>query len=248
MRALSASELLRAWEHGGGQTLARRALILLAAASAEMSLAELAQLSVGQRDARLLTLREWLFGARVEGLVSCPACREPLELAFDVADVRAIDGSEITDGSAPDLLRLDGYDVRFRPPNSEDLEAIAACQNTVDARGQLLARCALEVRREGIEESASQLPAHVADVLIERIAQADRQANVQLSLTCPACRHRWLATFDIASFLWNEINDWAQRTLREVHIIASAYSWHEADILEMSAQRRHFYLEMIGGA
>src|SRR5437870_47800 len=122
MRALSASELLRAWEHGGGQTLARRALILLAAASAEMSLAELAQLPVGQRDARLLILREWLFGARVEGLVLCPACREPLELAFDVADVRAADGAEITDGNAPDFLRLDGYDVRFRPPNSEDLE------------------------------------------------------------------------------------------------------------------------------
>ncbi len=51
--------------------------------------------------------------------------------------------------------------------------------------------------------------------------------------------------FDIVSFLWNELNAWAIRTLREVHILASAYGWSETDILAMSPWRRQFYLEVL---
>ncbi len=252
MRALSASEQLRIWERGRRQTSARRCLLLLAAASPELSPDELAQLSVGQRDTRLLTLREWMFGARIESVVACPKCSERLELMFDVADIRARSEAENSPPGATYLLQLDGYEVRFRPPNSTDLEAIGKCQTAAAARAQLLARCALEIKRATAKAKAkrraNQLPPKVADALVRKMAQVDPQANVQLSLTCPACRNAWAATFDIASFLWSEINNWAQRILREVHIIASAYGWREADILEMSAERRAFYLEMIGRA
>jgi hypothetical protein len=79
------------------------------------------------------------------------------------------------------------------------------------------------------------------------MVQADPQADVQLALTCPACGHQWEATFDIASFFWSEIDSWAHRILREVHTLASAYGWREADILAMSPQRRQLYLEMVSG-
>jgi hypothetical protein len=52
--------------------------------------------------------------------------------------------------------------------------------------------------------------------------------------------------FDIVPYLWTEINAWAMRLLREIHSLATAYGWREADILAMSAVRRHWYLEMIG--
>jgi hypothetical protein len=252
MRALSVAEQLRVWERGRRQTSARRALLLLAAASPEISPGELAQLSVGQRDARLLTLREWMFGARIESVVGCPECSERLELTFDVADIRATGEPENSPPGATYLLQLDGYEMRFRPPNSDDLEAIVKCQSGDAARDELLARCALEIRRGKTKDNAksgvNQLPSKVVEALVERMAQVDPQANVQLSLNCPACRHAWAAVFDIASFLWSEIDDWAQRILREVHLLASAYGWHETDILEMSAERRGFYLEMIGRA
>jgi hypothetical protein len=248
MRALSASEQLRVWERGRRQTSARRCLILLAAASPESSPDELARLSVGQRDARLLTLREWMFGARIESVVACPECAERLELVFDAADIRAKSEAENAAPGATYLLRLDGYEVRFRPPNSSDLEAVAECRADA-ARDQLLARCALETKRGGAKKrGANQLPLKLANALVERMAQIDPQANVQLSLTCPACRNAWSATFDIASFLWSEIENWAPRVLREIHVIAFAYGWREADILEMSAERRSCYLEMIGKA
>jgi len=249
MRPLSASEQLRVWERGRRQTLTRRSLLLLAAASPEISPDELAQFSVGQRDARLLTLREWMFGEQIESVVSCPKCSERLELMFDVADIRARNDSENSPPGATYLLQLDGYEVRFRPPNSTDLEAIVKCQNAAAARDRILARCALEIKRGNAKDNAKkrvdQLPSKIVNALVEKMAQVDPQANVQLSLKCPACQYGWSATFDIASFLWSELNDWAERILREIHLIASAYGWHESDILEMSAERRSCYLEMI---
>jgi hypothetical protein len=51
--------------------------------------------------------------------------------------------------------------------------------------------------------------------------------------------------FDIVSFLWTEIAAEAKRLLREVHILASAYGWREADIFSLSPLRRQFYLEAV---
>jgi hypothetical protein len=243
MRALSASELLAVWDRGLGQPLAGRAVLLLAAACPDMSLDALAQLSLGQRDARLLELRQWLFGTQLVSVAVCAQCRERLELTFDVADIRTAE----MPASSGSVLQTDGYEVRFRVPNSDDLIAIAVTQDIDAMRQLLLARCTLDVRCNGAEQSVEQLPAQIVDALTQSMARADPQADVQLQVTCPACGGTCLATFDIASFLWSEITDWAQRLLREIHAIASAYGWREADIVAMSAQRRQLYVDMIGG-
>jgi len=242
-RGLSASTLLEVWECGQGQPIARRALLLLAAADPDMSLDALAQLSIGQRDTRLLELRAWLFGTQLMSLAVCAQCREPLELTFDVADVRTAE----MPASSGNVLHTDGYEVYFRVPNSDDLAAIAMTQDIDMMRQRLLARCTWDIRYNGAEQSAEQLPVQIVEALTQSMARADPQADVQLQVTCPACGCDWLATFDIASFLWSEINDWAQRLLREMHVLASAYGWREADILAMSAQRRQLYVDMIGG-
>src|SRR5262245_8832896 len=89
MQALSATELLSVWERGARQTLSRRALGLLAAASPDMAPDSLARLTVGERDARLFTLRSWLFGPRLLGLAQCPRCGEHVELGLDTEDFLA---------------------------------------------------------------------------------------------------------------------------------------------------------------
>jgi hypothetical protein len=38
----------------------------------------------------------------------------------------------------------------------------------------------------------------------------------------------------------------AKAYLNEVHMLAWAYGWREADILAMSSARRQFYLERVG--
>jgi hypothetical protein len=89
------------------------------------------------------------------------------------------------------------------------------------------------------------LPDSVIQAVLERMGHADPQANLEIELSCPACSHNWQETFDIVSFLWSEITAWAIRILREVHVLASAYGWREADILAMNPRRRQAYLELI---
>jgi hypothetical protein len=105
----------------------------------------------------------------------------------------------------------------------------------------------LTARCDDEEKPVHQLPTEVIDAVIERMAQADPQANLQLAVACPSCNHQWQVVFDIVSFFWSELNTWAQRTLREVHTLARAYGWPEADILAMSPWRRQCYLEMVSG-
>lgn len=242
MRALTAPELLRVWEEGRGRPLAERALLLLGCACPDEPREDLLSLSVGRRDARLLRLREWTFGPWFTSLARCPACGERLELSFGTADVLVQPEEE-----PQEVLRLstEGYDVTFRLPTGADLAALEGAREGGDARDRLLERCLLSARRNGRSRPVGRLPAAVLHAVVERMGEADPQADVRTPLACPACAHAWEAAFDIVSFFWTEIERWAYRTLQEVHVLARAYAWRESDILALSPARRQLYLEMV---
>ena len=242
MRAPSAADLLTAWERGVRQPAAARALLLLVLACPEMSPQALARLSTGERNSRLLTLREWLFGRTLACLVSCPACGERLEIELQVADLRVA-----SPGDATALqVEWEDYHIRFRVPNSEDALAVLSCPDESDRRYQLICRCVIDARHGEQSIGADTLPATIADIIAQRMAEADPQADLQLAMHCPACRHAWSASFDIAVYLWTEVDVWAHRMLREVHALASVYGWSEGEILDLSAARRQAYLDLIG--
>lgn len=243
MRALSAPELLRAWEEGRRQPLAKRALLLLSYACPEEPRGSLLAMPIGRRDSRLLWLRERTFGPEFTSLARCPACGERLELSFSARDVLA---EEDPASVATELmLAEDGWEVEFRLPNSSDLQDLRG--DGADARRQVLEQCLLSARRKGRSRPVGRVPRRVLDAVARRMGESDPQADVHTRLSCPACTHVWVATFDIVSFFWAEIETWAFRTLREVHVLASAYGWREADILALSPSRRQLYLEMVMG-
>jgi hypothetical protein len=242
MQVPSAGELLESWERGLGEPLTRRMLVLLAAACPELNVEELAALPIGQRDSQLLSLRETLFGPDLTMVAHCPACGEQLEANVRIDELRA---NQAPPAALDDILEMDGVIVSFRLPASLDLLAISAAPDEQAARQALLKRCVLSTcSDEGAVLDHKELPEPVWDALIERMALADPQADVRLQLTCPACDHHWLAPFHIDGFMWEEIHAWAQRTMREVHQLARAYGWREADVLGLSPTRRHIYLEM----
>jgi hypothetical protein len=144
MRPPSASDLLAAWERGLTQRPFEQALALLAAACPEETPAELAELSVGQRDARLLRLRAWVFGERLSSVSRCPQCAETLEFEFAVSDI-------LVESEPPSSLSIevDGYAAEFRLPNSADLAALAESSGEMSAR--LLERCILSLTQTGVE-------------------------------------------------------------------------------------------------
>ena len=243
LRSLSAPEMLVIWERGLHQHPVERGLTMLNVALPEFAPDALLALSIGQRDAYLLSLHEATFGTRLDSFVACSACQERLEFTLNVADIRVTNDGK--DAASEQQATIDGYEVRFRLPNSRDLITIARLLDVEQARSTLVQRCILEAKRAGETVATAALPEAVIAGLAEQMARLDPQAEVQLNLSCPACGHRWSLLFDIVSFLWTEIGGQARRLLRDVHTLARAHGWREADILAMSAVRRQYYLEMV---
>jgi hypothetical protein len=244
MYSLSASELLGVWERGLAKQPTERALALLSATSPDTAPDALARMSIGRRDALLLRLRERTFGPQLASTASCPRCGERLELNFTTREI-AVDAVGDDEENQFSLEAL-GYEVEFRLPSSLDLAAVSAGADLDDAQRLLLSRCVVNARRGADELSVDDLPSEVLETVAGEMARRDPQADVQLALDCPQCSHAWQLSFDIVSFFWSEIDAWAQRVLREVHALASAYGWREDEILALSAWRRQVYLAMIG--
>jgi hypothetical protein len=214
----------------------------------------LLRLSIGQRDSRLLELRELTFGGVLECLILCPSCGDQLELSFSTAELLAY--AERGAGDPPELeftghtLDVEGWQLRFRLPDSLDLlDTVMA--DPREARDRLLRRCVTEiappgeVNEPGLPEGG--LPQGVEVALLAEMQRRDAASSFSFALACPACSHHWAAAFDILAFFWMEIEAWGYRTLRDVHLLAQAYGWGESDILALSSWRRQKYLEMCGG-
>ncbi len=247
MSSLSGQELLHIWEVAQHQHPVSQALTILAAAEPEVNQDELLALSIGQRDARLLTARQATFGSQLVGYAECIACQERLEFTLDVADIRITPESANNGATVNQVYEanIEGYELHFRLPNSLDFAQIAHCRDILFARTLLLQQCIVEASLDGQEVTLANLPETVLTALADLMEKHDPQADIQLNLSCPGCGRSWPMTFDIASFFWAEICVQAKRLLREVHTLARAYGWREMDILSMSPARRQFYLEMV---
>jgi hypothetical protein len=239
MRPLDAGDVLRIWDEARGQGPIERALTVLAAACPDDDAPTLARLSLGARDSRLLAIRRRMFGSTLEACVACPKCAERLEFAIDVSAFGQPSASNDF------LFVADGVRVRFRLPHSGDFAAASVCASSQDAHALLVERCVEEAHRGPAAVSCAELSDVVLDELAARIEAADPAAEISLDLSCPLCTARWTAVLDVAAFFWTELHGEAQRLLRQVHALAGAYGWREADILALSSARRAQYLEML---
>ena len=239
----SAEQLVRAWEAGMALPHAARAIELLAAVDPETSRSAAAALSLGERDRRLLCLRRALFGPVLDATAGCPSCGDRVEFAVNVESLLVPPPAAPLQG-AVDVACVS---VEFRLPTSADLLALLRAPSGLSGHS-LLSRCVTRIVGNPAEEAGSfaAIPEAVRDAVASKMAALDPQADVQLSMSCPGCQHRWVLDFDVVSYLWSELTSWVRRLLIEVHQLALAYGWREADILAMSSQRRAGYLELIG--
>lgn len=245
MGKLTAARMLDIWEQGLHQPWLQRSLILLAAACPEMEPEDLLNLSIGRRDQRLLLLRERLFGSWLINTAICPQCSERVEWENRIMDFSL---SSSQSESIPDEfdVTIEKYHLRLRLPNSLDLARVIHDDDTEKARKQLLTRCILKAEYTDAECAVDQLPDHILQEIDHRLETLDPQAEIRIHLQCPECSHSWDAIFDITSFLWDELNNWAERTLLMIHRLAGGYGWTEKDILSLSPLRRQIYLGMLG--
>ncbi len=234
MRGLSASTLLTAWDEGRIRHPVDRALLLFALAMPEAAPDTLADVPLGRRNAALLELRRATFGNRLRAYRDCPACGDRLELDLDAAELLA---AAPTPSEADAPIPVDG--LCFRLPTSRDLAQAAQAGDPEAAASRLLMQCLV-----GEGSAGAALASHMEQVEAA-LEAADPWADLTLDLHCEQCGHGWAAPFDVAAFLWEEVAARAQGLLNDVHLLASAYGWREADVLALSEARRAAYLERV---
>jgi hypothetical protein len=236
--------LLSAWESGADQALTEKIIRLLELAFPDSGIPDIRKLSIGQRDALLLELRESLFGPRLLNRAVCPHCSTPLEWETRVEDLKLQPAFPLH-SYREFQLDHDGYRVHFRLPNSLDLSLFDEDSTPVREPKGLLYHCILDIQKDRSDYPVRDLPETLIESLDLRMAEEDPQADIRMMLICASCAWKWEVHFDIASYLWTEIDGWARRILMDVCTIASTLGWSERDILNLSPRRRQFYLEML---
>jgi hypothetical protein len=193
----------------------------------------LADWSLGRRNQALAQLRCRCFGDRLPCWAACRHCGAQLEFELDG---RMFAGGPLMESTALPIL----FNGRtFRLPTSRDLAEIVTEADTVQASIRLLEECLLE------PAVGSPPTAEEVEAIGEIMADADPFAEIRLSLHCAGCGKASEETLDIASFFWEEIDARARRRLLEIHTLASAYGWSEAEILALNENRRALYLAAI---
>jgi len=243
MPIISDASLLNTWEQAIHLTYIDRGLLLLSLLDPELSITDSAKLSIGERDSRLLLLREEIFGSRLINTVVCPSCRNKLEWESNTRDLFL---------KQPDYnINNDEFDfseneflVKFRLPNSEDIAGVLNYSEGVQ-EDYLIKQCILKAERSGKAIQPDKLPPGLLDKILERMEELDPQADISINLTCPECGNKWTSHFDISAYLWSEINYWAINLMQEVDILARAYGWTETEIINLSPVRRHIYIDLI---
>lgn len=232
MRGLAERDLLDLWERGSELHPVDRSLLALHAALPATSYDTLADWPLGMRNHALAELYESWFGPRLDAWTSCEACGEQLEFQLDT---QLLTAQRAVPPDAAPAARVGPH--CFRLPSSRDL-ALAGHEPTAElAAASLLRACwigdgeAPAFTEREIEEAGEQL------------AQADPLAEARVQLTCPACGREWDDALELTHFVWAEIEARAKQLLRDVHELALAYGWTEAETLAVSERRRRFYLE-----
>lgn len=244
MKILSASDIINIWECGQDQNLLETAATILSAGFPELTRDQLASLSIGERDRYLLELREKNFGKTLKCFSECPNCKKNLEFKLFTSDLRS---SQVTTSNGKEdswELVEENLKLKFRLPNSFDITEVEKSE----AKGRknlILKRCILEATENGNIYELENISDDTLNKLEECIADLDQQAEIIIDLKCSECGFIHKMLFDITSFFWREITIQAQLLLREVHILAYVYGWHEEDILSMSSLRRKYYLNMV---
>lgn len=219
-------DFLGLWEEGAGEHPLDRALGLIAGIEGTPRAAA-AALPLDRRDRALYRIGERLFGEQIRLMATCDDCGAETELGFSTRDVLAVP-------AVAERIPLSGQNTVCRLPDSRDL---AAALSSSEPQRALVA---------AVIDAPEPDAATVAAVEAALAAEAGI-ADLTLAHSCAACGAAGETPFDILDYLWRRITAEAQRLLRDIHTIASAYGWSGEAILALSPKRRAAHVALIGG-
>ena len=218
--------------------------------SLECRRSRIRNLAAGDREALLLHLRRISFGERFDGIFQCrrPKCEAALELDLHINDLLLAPYDHASQ-SYHRILR-DGdseYHLSFRLPTAGDQEEVAGVARTEPERAarMIFERCVTLVEADQSPVALGALPSPLFEQAAALMEELDPQAVIEFELQCPECGSSCSVVLDTASFLLQEVDQHADRLLREIHTLAVWYHWSEEAILNMPKLRRERYLDLI---
>nr|MDT0659412.1 hypothetical protein [Micromonospora sp. DSM 115978] len=234
MPALGPRAVLAAWERGIDQDPVRRALALLTVADGRPDAAscEDAEIDVGSRDVLLARVLAGLAGSIVWTRAGCGRCGADLDVPVDLPALARL---PVHPPGARFTTTVAGAEIIFRLPTSADLVSVRGL-GARRARGMLLDRCVLT---DDVGTDAR--IADAVEAAMDRVAPA---GAAELLVVCPGCETRTPISLDLPTLLWDELASRAGDLLGDVHTLASAYGWTEAEVLALSPARRAAYLDL----
>ena len=218
------------------------------------------RLLIADRQYLLLKLREATVGEQVQATVQCPwaECGKKVDIDFSLADIPVQESQdkgplytlELSPEAAVRSESGELYrEIIFRLPCGEDQEQLAPLldQNDAGTLALLLGRC---IRRIGPvsdpgPELIHRLPP-LARLEIERqMETVSPQVNLTLDTNCPECGREFVLPFDLAEFVFTELQTSREALYREVHCLAYHYHWSEHEIMSLPRTKRRHYITLL---
>ncbi len=221
------------------------------------------RLLVADRQYLLLQVRRITFGDAVHADVICPwpDCGVQVSLDFSVSEVpveaprhrAARHTMTLSDAALATAAELGGDgEVCFRLPDGGDQEELSdlLAVNEAEALTALLCRCVqrLGPYRPPDRERVSGLPAPVRAEIEERMRQVAPRVEQSITAVCVGCGRTFLAPFDVQRFLLGELRTDGRLLYEQVHYLAYHYHWSEREIMEMTRDKRHTYIDVLADA
>jgi hypothetical protein len=175
----------------------------------------------------------WLTGV-------CEHCGQPIDVAVRQS---ALPYKPATDGYPIATAQTSLGECRVRVPTGLDQEAMAVVEDESAAADELARRCVLDLV-PGRELDPAELTERDLEILGEAVESVAPEMVTEIQASCPHCSGQTAIAIDPYRCLRNlDVG-----VLRQVHTLASAYHWSEAEILALPRQRRLRYLQMIDDA
>lgn len=181
--------------------------------------ADVAALSLGDRDRALWAFRDRVFGGGVSERFDCAGCGAPIgfDLGVDFA---------LPPAATPECTVIwGGQEHRLRLPVCADLEAASG--------GFPLIR---------LNEAAPWSDMGFRAAAAEAIEAADPAIDMRVEVACEDCGHCTPRGLDVVELLWRDVEGAVTRIMGDVVRLARAFGWTEAECLALSPQRRAFYI------
>jgi hypothetical protein len=193
------------------------------------------QLSVGDREVLVLTIRSLTFGDKLDLVLDCPSpeCSLPMDLVLSIKDL--LDSVE----PPTNLDTLAWHDYSVRPLTGVDLHLVAATSPRDPSRTeQLLAQRCIDHTGNELRDSDC---AEIASLL----EYLDPHSYHGLVLRCPECGTSFESSVDAADLLRGDLIIGQSALDYGIHLLANNYHWSLAEILSLPTMRRQSYARIL---